>query len=51
MRAVNQYLYEGGSWNALGFYQRHIQCFVDSGFHFRQIEDMPRKLEVGFHAI
>ena len=51
MRAVNQYLYERWKLERFGLLSKGIyNVSFDSGFHFRQIEDMPRKLEVGFHA-
>lgn len=51
MKAVGLYFYERWKLERFGFLSKHIyNVSFDSGFHFRQIDDMPRKLEVNFHA-
>jgi fido (protein-threonine AMPylation protein) len=51
MTAVNLYFYERWKLERLGFLSKSIyNVSFDSGFHFRQIDDMPRKLEVNFTA-
>jgi hypothetical protein len=49
MRAVDLYFYERWKLERFDFLSKGIyNVSFDSGFHFRQIEDMPRKLEVNF---
>jgi len=51
MKAVNQYFYERWKMGRFGFLAKNIyNVSFDSGFHFRQIDDVPRKLEVNFAA-
>jgi len=51
MNAVNLYFYERWKLERIGFLSKSIyNVSFDSGFHFRQIDDMPRKLEVNFTA-
>jgi hypothetical protein len=51
MRAVNLYFYERWKLERFGFLAKDLyNVSFDSGFHFRQINDMPRKLEVNFNV-
>lgn len=51
MRAMDTYLYEKWKLEHFGFFTKRIyNVSFDSGFHFRQIDDRPRKLEVNFNA-
>ncbi|MEW6740662.1 MAG: Fic family protein [Nitrospirota bacterium] len=51
MRAVDSYFYEKWKMEHFGLFTKRIyNVSFDSGFHFRQIDDRPRKLEVNFNA-
>ena len=50
-RAAETYFYERWKLESFGFLQKRVyNAAFDSGFHFRQIEDSPPRIEVGFQA-
>lgn len=51
-RAAATYLYERSKLGDLGFFGKRVyNTAFDSGFHFRQIDDLPKKIEVGFEVL
>ncbi len=49
--AINDYFYERWKIESFGFWTKRIRnAGFDSGFHFRQIDDAPAKIEVQFPA-
>jgi len=51
MKAVDLYFYERWKLEQFGLISKSIyNVSFDSGFHFRQIDGLPRKLEVNFHV-
>lgn len=51
MKAVDAYFYERWKLEHFGFIAKQIyNVSFDSGFHFRQINDNPQKIEVNFQA-
>ncbi len=50
-RACETYFYERWKLESFGFLQKRVRnAAFDSGFHFRQIEDSPSRIEVDFQA-
>ena len=50
-RACETYFYERWKLESFGFLQKRVYNMAfDSGFHFRQIEDSPPRIEVAFQA-
>jgi hypothetical protein len=50
-RACETYFYERWKLESFGFLQKRVYNMAfDSGFHFRQIEDSPPRIEVDFQA-
>ncbi len=50
-RACETYFYERGKLESFGFLQKRVyNTAFDSGFHFRQIEGSPPRIEVDFQA-